>query len=354
MIMFSEIIEAYLEYMNNTSQTTIDVNMLSYFHFILQNKKLDSTNISYSAQKAFLLSCIVNNYDSDIVENICNEYVHHLNEQIPPLLLKDNTNYDEDDIICLSKFLSDESIELLESAVKSNKGKLALHILSLSDDKRCIKILDENAPKGFILIPAGEFVFGSNNSLDERCDKKIWLPSFYISKYPITELVYKTNDISQIANGRSVPCHSVSWFDAFAFAKKHGFSLPSEAQWEKAARGENGFEYPWGNEFNSSNVNSFETNSNAFSFVDSFESLGASPYGVVDCCGNCWEWTGSLYEKYDKELFLTIVDANVNGDRVLRGGAYDFDQYGVTCTNRYRCNPSNAWDTHGFRVAINL
>lgn len=354
MIMFSEIIESYLEYMNNTAQTTIDVNMLSFFHFLLHNKRLDSASISYSAQKAFLFSYIVNNYNSALTGRICDEYVHHLNDKTLPQLLNNEAKYDETDIICLSKCLSDKSIDLLASAVELNMRKLALHILSLSDDKRCIKILDINAPKGFVLIPAGEFIIGSNNSLDERYDKTIWLPSFYISKYPITELVYKTDDISQIANGRSIPCHSVSWFDAFSFAQKHGFDLPSEAQWEKAARGENGFEYPWGNEFISSNVNSFEANSNAFSFVNDFESSGASPYGVVDCCGNCWEWTGSLYEKYDKELFLKIVDANVIGDLVLRGGAYDFDQYGVTCTNRYRCNPSNSWDTHGFRVAINL
>lgn len=351
---FNEIFEAYLDYMKNTKQNAIDNNVLLFFHFLIKNKGFKISGLSYVAQKEFLLSCIVNNYESDISKEISKEYIYFLNEKALNMFLEGDSQCDMNDIICLSKHLSDKSIELLQSAVNSDVRDKAFHILSLSEDTRCIKILNVNAPNGFILIPAGEFVFGSNNSPDERCEKKIWLPSFYISKYPITDLVFRTDDITQIGDGHSFPCHSVSWFDAFLFAKKHGFHLPSEAQWEKAARGKNGFEYPWGNEFNSSFINSFESNSNTFSFVDSFERQGASPYGVVDCCGNCWEWTGSLYEKYDKNYFLNSVDENVDGDRVLRGGAYDFDRYGVTCTNRYRCNPSNSWDTHGFRVAINL
>ena len=359
-IKFEQVIKKSVDYTLSKDQMFLDYEIFSLLHYLMTEYEASSEmHLDKKTQGVLLFSSLKHKMAVETIASLSQEYIFHLNNEVlNDYLSNDTINIDCNDIVCLATFLTDKSFLNLKNLILNKNEnilvrKKAMHLLSFSESKECFNVLSQVTPKGFIFIPAGEFIFGSNNSLDEKYNKKVWLPSYYISKYPVTQKAYN-NDILFVDDKTSIPCHNMTWYAAYEFAKKHKVCLPTEAQWEKAARGCDGREYPWGNEFNKDFVNSFETDINDFTPVDQFENDGLSPYGVVDCVGNCWEWTCSIYDKYETEIFMLAVDDSVQGDRVLRGGAFDFDRYGVTCTNRYRCNPENGWDTHGFRVVINI
>ncbi|RIJ90899.1 MAG: hypothetical protein DCC43_14540 [Candidatus Brocadia sp.] len=131
----------------------------------------------------------------------------------------------------------------------------------------------------------------------------------------------------------------VSWFGADAYAKWAGNRLPTEEEWEKAARDVDGWAYPWGNTFDPSLCNSSESGAGGTTEVDKFPK-GKSCYGCYDMAANVWEWTDSWYEK-DKA-------------RVLRGGSWDDGGYFCRCAFRDRNVPDYRDYDVGFRCARTL
>jgi formylglycine-generating enzyme required for sulfatase activity len=168
-----------------------------------------------------------------------------------------------------------------------------------------------------ILIPAGPFLMGEPL-------QQVELPEFRIAKYPVTHAEYanfvKTTghrspdrwlrDGSYPPELARCPVVFVSWEDAVAYTNWLGARLPSEAEWEKAARGTDGRLYPWGNEFVAANCNTSESGTDGIRPVEAHPG-GASPYGVMDLAGNVWEWTTTPYDG-DEQW------------RILKGGAWDY------------------------------
>jgi formylglycine-generating enzyme required for sulfatase activity len=218
-----------------------------------------------------------------------------------------------------------------------------------------------------VFIPAGVFLMGSkdgNGKADEQPQHTVYLDSYYIYKYDVTVAEYRT--FCQ-ATGRAMPdapswgwlenhpMVDVSWNDAKAYADWAGAALPSEAQWEKAARGTDGRLYPWGNDWDAAKCN---TGSKQTSSVGSFPA-GASPYGCLDMAGNVWQWCADWYgEDYYKNSPTNNPTGPATGEvRVLRGGSwyyYDFGDYksGARGAVRDGIGPDGWYYYIGFRCAV--
>ncbi len=151
---------------------------------------------------------------------------------------------------------------------------------------------------------------------------EVHLETYALARFPVTNLQYTQfvretdhRDPKWPPNGlppelANHPVTNVSWEDATAFTAWAGARMPTEAEWEKAARGTDGRIYPWGDEFVAENCNTSESKTEGTRVVDAHPG-GASPFGVMDMAGNVWEWTDTLYE--EGEVW-----------RVLKGGAWDF------------------------------
>jgi formylglycine-generating enzyme required for sulfatase activity len=160
------------------------------------------------------------------------------------------------------------------------------------------------------------------------------------------------------------PAVQITWQEATAFCawlnqahsaelpQGHQFRLPSEAEWEKAARGEFGFEWPWGNEFDQNKCNSAEGKKGGTTPVGAYSPAGDSPYGAADMAGNVWEWTQSLWKGYPYDARDGREDLKAADRRVLRGGSFYYDLRLVRCAARRWDAPDNRDRRYGFRVVL--
>ncbi len=252
-----------------------------------------------------------------------------------------------------------------------NKENHNKHVQSFSITSNKNTFLDiklqssHNEVSGMVLIPAGEFIAGNDNSEEnEKPARKVWVDAFYIDKYEITnsqfrDFVRSTNHRPPVflyqkhLGGNNQPVVGVSWLDAKTYAKWAGKRLPTEAEWEKAARGTDGRKYPWGTLWDKEKTNSAETKTMQPTSVGNF-SGGASPYGVMDMAGNGWEWTADWFVNnyYSFAPSKNPKGARFGTTRSVRGGSWIENSKMLTTTYRKGVLPTLRTSNTGFRCVM--
>lgn len=253
--------------------------------------------------------------------------------------------------------------------------------------------------KEMLRVPAGWFWMGSSDTeveaayqLGKKYDAstkktwferetprhQVWVDSFYMDKYEVTVGEYKKfiqakghrelpDWVSTYSPGPSHPVVGVSWEDADAYCRWYDKQLPSEAQWEKAARGSDGRRYPWGNEaVDGKRANYCDKNcdrewkdkseDDGYPYtapVGSYD-RGVSPYGIYNMSGNVWEWVQDWYEAdyYKRSPERNPVNTITSTYRVLRGGGWDDDPANVRAAYRGRNAPGSRDLNTGFRCVV--
>jgi len=220
---------------------------------------------------------------------------------------------------------------------------------------------DAKVPANMVLIPKGPFLYGEDK-VTETIEK-----DYYIDIYLVTNQHYdpfiraggydnealwskeswswkKKGKVSQPKywddpkwNSSDHPVVGVSYFEAEAFAKWAGKRLPTEQEWEKAARGTDGRTYPWGDTFDKNKCNCSESGIMGTAPVTRYAD-GKSPFGCHDMAGNAWDWCASWYD-------------NSQDSRVLRGGSWHDTPVPLRCSRRLRYGPWHSLQRYGFRCA---
>lgn len=240
-----------------------------------------------------------------------------------------------------------------------------------------------------IMIPEGPFLVGSSDEeikkvvrdlgggelgpdvqwfAAERPQHEVNLKTFYIDKYEVTNAQYKEfikatkrpgprhwEKGDYPAGQDNYPVVYISWNDAKAYCEWVGKRLPTELEWEKAARGTDARIWPWGNTFDIKKCNVESWEGSGPKPVGSYPD-GVSPYGLYDMAGNVWEWTDSWYEAYPGSNYTNPEFGKKF--RVLRGGSwYHYDSLGpigARCASRDRAAPESISYVAGFRCAIGV
>ncbi len=232
-----------------------------------------------------------------------------------------------------------------------------------------------------VFVPAGVFTMGSTGkALDEDAAEKpvqqVSLPAFYLDKYEVTNAQYarflnavgRTKDAAnheylgsvgilqlEQVDGRwrpkpgkaTFPVGNVTWYGAAAYARWAGKRLPTEAEWEKAARGSDARKFPWGDTMDFSK---FRLGVDRLSPVGSLPA-GVSPYGCLNMADNVWEWTSSLFKPYPYRADDGREDPRSEERRVARGGSWSGEPYIAHSAYRFRPEPTFTHDYLGFRCA---
>ncbi|MEE9256929.1 MAG: SUMF1/EgtB/PvdO family nonheme iron enzyme [bacterium] len=215
-----------------------------------------------------------------------------------------------------------------------------------------------------VLVPAGWFIMGSDDGDEnEKPRRRVYLDAFYIDKRPVTNARFHAagvsphQDYGEKFHGPQQPVVCVAWLQAKENCQKAGKRLPTEAEWEKAARGTDGRKHPWGNSWAPDKLIWRKNSGDKTHPVDRAVLTHESPYGAADMAGNVWEWVSDWY---DKDYYRNAPDRNPQGPgsgrmRVLRGGSWNFDNAGdFRAAARVRNDPGYTDDDMGFRCAQDL
>lgn len=229
---------------------------------------------------------------------------------------------------------------------------------------------DIDAPS-MVRIPKGEFIFGNDSpdltkiplqlqkvkkwGQDQKPQQKTHLPAFYIDRYEVTNVQYKEfkKSYAFTLGKNDHPAANINWHDADKYCRALNKRLPTEMEWEKAARGPDGNLFPWGNKFDKNKANT------GFSRLSSTTPVGTFPgdvsfYNVYDMAGNVSEWTSNWYLAYEGSEFKSSNFGKTY--KVARGGSFqDMGHYELeifsTTTFRYFNRPEEWAGDTGFRCA---
>jgi len=318
-----------------------------------ENKKVKSADLS----KAGPQTPEEKDYQNACLENNLSTYHKYLSDYPSGIYVKD--------VETQIRKLKEMPEQVRKIAEERSKG------IKVEKNERGIWEADFGEGLVMIYIPPGVFIMGSDvDEIDEKPSHKLDLEGYWIGKYEVTfdqfdkfctETQREKPDDAGWGRG-NFPVISVSWEDAQEYCKwissKTGFqfTLPTEAQWEKAARGTDGRRFPWGNQMADKNLANAEKLGKPGRTVPiGSYPLGASPYGLMDMAGNVWEWCCDWYDWYKVENAKKIeypMDARSLNFRSIRGGSWFDEPRFVTTTNRFGTKPSYRGYTVGFRLCM--
>jgi formylglycine-generating enzyme required for sulfatase activity len=213
------------------------------------------------------------------------------------------------------------------------------------------------------LVPAGDFIMGRDKGLDqEKPAHTVTLDDFYMDVYEVTQARYKEcvnsgvcsepKDVPNIDSFYQEPDHpmtNVDWYQSQTYCEWRGARLPTEAEWEKAARGTDGRTYPWGEEIDSTYAD-YGDAVGGTSAVGAYEK-NISPYGMYDMAGNVWEWTSEPLVPYPGNQ--GPQNYYRESERALRGGTWYHGEPAILNTTfRYASFPEDEEHYIGFRCAV--
>ena len=276
----------------------------------------------------------------------------------------------------LQTFTGEHQEKEVEAEQQHQAGELAR---KLTEEKKRPELMIELAPgvtMEFMRVPAGEFLMGSDPNKDKQAQSweqpqhKVTLNENLIGKYPVTNRQYQA---FVQATGRRAPQHwsnnkipagkeehplvYVNWQDAADFcewaAKVSGarVRLPSEAEWEKAARGTDGRSYPWGDAAPDAQRCNFNEHVKDTTPVGKYSPAGDSPYGCADMAGNVWEWVADWYGSYTSTPVSNPSGPKTGTSRMLRGGSWNKNNGNMRSSYRNLNDPSYTNYDIGFRCA---
>jgi formylglycine-generating enzyme required for sulfatase activity len=232
------------------------------------------------------------------------------------------------------------------------------------------KTLVGDDEREMVQIPEGPFVMGSKDGdPDEAPEHQAYLSTYYIDKKEVTQGEYDRfiratkrgkpfipvfeDDQSKILKPE-LPAIGMSWADADAYCRWAGKRLPTEAEWEKAGRGEGRRRYPWGDQFGAGNAN-VDGEEDGFKYLappGSFEA-GRSPYGAYDMTGNVAEWVADTYKEdyYQKAPYRNPVGPEEGQHKVIRGGSWRETEHNARLSKRFQAKMWRTDSTIGIRCA---
>lgn len=257
---------------------------------------------------------------------------------------------------------------------------ITLPLVSCKKGQENVVDKSSGPPENMVLIPAGSFMMGSDKEADERPIHSVYLDSFYIDKFEVTNREYKRFCDSTgreypeqpkfrgmdhyFENYPDYPVVRVNWEDAKAYAEWAGKRLPTEAEWEKAARG--GFvgkRYPWGikdpnykGKYRCNYAPEAKFDKDGYRYTAPVGSFEPNGYGIYDMAGNVCEWTSDWYDAYPGNKWRK-GHKEFYGEKfkVTRGGSYiAIDPVHLRCANRFKIKPEFKWDYYGFRCAKSI
>jgi formylglycine-generating enzyme required for sulfatase activity len=231
-------------------------------------------------------------------------------------------------------------------------------------DSLSIEITD-NKGVPMALVQAGEFIMGSDTDDDEMPIHTVYLDNYYVDKFEVTNVLYKAcvavsacdkpEDVSKYNNSQYAnhPVVYVDWNMAKAYCEWRSAKLPTESQWEKAARGTDALTYPWGTSIDATFAN-YLNNIKDTREVGFYQN-GRSVYGVYDLAGNVWEWVA---DRYGADYYFTLppiannpLGPTIGNDRVIRGGSWNDSANTLRSSNRAGLNFTAVGPDLGFRCA---
>ena len=220
-----------------------------------------------------------------------------------------------------------------------------------------------------VLIPAGSFIMGDDENSPRR---EIFVNAFYMDKYEVTVGRYAAFlqatgnvkppeewDTTNIQTGAELPVVGVDWHDADGYCRWAGKRLPTEAEWERVARGDDERKYPWGRDAPTPELATFGKPYQNPVYKDGVtrvgtHSKGMSPFGIYDLSGNVWEWVSDWYtESFPSDDVRNPRGPDNGKHKVMRGGGWYDPPDRITATKRMYADPAQVDDEVGFRCASN-